>query len=97
MSATYWYQVYVGNTEPSRPNLASIWVHCSVGEVKMRVGRAWIQIAGFEPITVFTEQYKWLSQKVGTVPTAEIGKMWLDTGTNQNYIYITDWALITGG
>jgi len=98
MSATYYYQVYIGNTEPARPNLGAIWVYCSTGQVMMRVGRDWVVIAGFMPIASFTEEYKFLSLHAdGTAPTAVIGQMWLDTSTNQNYIYITDWTLVTGG
>jgi len=97
MSATYYYQVYIGNTEPSRPNLGSIWIRCALGQVCMRIGREWIQIAGAEPIVNYTEGYSYQSLAVqASAPTAVIGKLWFETDTGQTYIYLTDWILVMG-
>jgi hypothetical protein len=98
MAATYYYQLYIGNTQPARAVLGAIWLRPLTSTVYMKIDGSYTEIAAGGGLVTFKEGYQWLDLKVQAgAPTGVVGQMWLNSATSQVFIYIDDWYVLTGG
>lgn len=98
MAATYYYQLYIGNTQPARAVLGTIWIRPSTSTVYIKIASDYIEMTAGGALTSYHEGYAWKSliSQAGA-PTGTVGQLWLNTATGQVFIYLDDWYVLTGG
>ena len=92
----FYYMLALFEAEPSTPQNLLIWLKPSTGVAKIRINNAWTTLVSDAAVTV-VEGYSWMSQVIQEgAPAGVVGKIWIKSSTEEEYMYITAWTKFVG-
>lgn len=93
---SFYYMIALQEAEPSTPQNLLFWLKPSTGVVKLRINDAWTIVVTDAAVTV-VEGFYWMKQVIQEAqPAGVIGKMWIKSSTEEEYMYITAWTKFVG-
>jgi len=91
------YTLIRQETEPTKPQPGFFWLKQSVGQLYYCILGSWLPLVAGSSTAAPNGVYWYEVAQQSTAPTAVAGKLWIDTDTNQEFVYIGSWIPLLGG